>query len=404
MDIISQTTLLAILGYCGFLLKDIPKTIWDMIKAYHSISTSMLSNGDQIAFLLLNNWLTERYDVLKKHRFGSSTETGMPQEVPQGVYYIRDHFALVIVTCTLMNQTDYPYRIINITAYGYGKKKIFNSLNKKLQDESYTNMIKMKDNSCGSMYVSKKHFNDIFTKYNTQIISILDRFKRNKQMYVDHGISYKTGFLFYGPPGSGKSSMCRAIATYLGWKLLYMPANKISLSGVMQSDYKKTVIILEDIDCAVPARELEPPSKDQDDDDNIMIGNCKMTFSQRDNIRSNTGGLDLLLNFIDGPLSPNEVIFIATTNHIEKLDPALIRSGRFDHKFFIDYLDIDLAKTMCDRYKIGYDILNNIEFPCSASVIQNKIFANVIDNKSSSAFADMLDITYKSLNDTYYYK
>ena len=42
--------------------------------------------------------------------------------------------------------------------------------------------------------------------------------------------------------------------------------------------------------------------------------------------------LSELLNFLDGPSSPDSCIIIATTNHIEKLDPAIIRSGRFDIK------------------------------------------------------------------------
>jgi SpoVK/Ycf46/Vps4 family AAA+-type ATPase len=53
--------------------------------------------------------------------------------------------------------------------------------------------------------------------------------------------------------------------------------------------------------------------------------------------------LAYLLNVLDGTMAPEDVIFIMTTNHIEKLDKALIRPGRID-------LDIELTK--CTRIQL----------------------------------------------------
>ncbi len=53
--------------------------------------------------------------------------------------------------------------------------------------------------------------------------------------------------------------------------------------------------------------------------------------------------LSYLLNTIDGTMAPEDVIFVMTTNHIQKLDPALIRPGR---------MDINVVLNKCDRYQL----------------------------------------------------
>ena len=53
--------------------------------------------------------------------------------------------------------------------------------------------------------------------------------------------------------------------------------------------------------------------------------------------------LSFLLNILDGTMSPENIIFIMTTNHKEILDPALIRPGRMDISIYIG---------KCDRYQL----------------------------------------------------
>lgn len=53
-----------------------------------------------------------------------------------------------------------------------------------------------------------------------------------------------------------------------------------------------------------------------------------------------------LLQFLDSSQSPNNVIFIATTNYIDRLDHALVRKGRFDLKIELDDFNKDTARKM----------------------------------------------------------
>ena len=50
---------------------------------------------------------------------------------------------------------------------------------------------------------------------------------------------------------------------------------------------------------------------------------------------ANVVTLSGLLNVLDGFHAPNGVLFVMTTNHVEKLDPALLRPGRIDYKLFL---------------------------------------------------------------------
>lgn len=133
------------------------------------------------------------------------------------------------------------------------------------------------------------------------ILEKLERFINSEENYLRKGTPYNIGVLLYGIPGTGKSSLIHAIASHFDRKIMYHK------SGSLSNIKNDSILVLEDID----ASEI----KTERDDKKIS----KDSFSD-------------VLNFLDGPLTPHGLITIATTNHIENLDPALIRAGRFDVK------------------------------------------------------------------------
>ena len=86
--------------------------------------------------------------------------------------------------------------------------------------------------------------------------------------------------------------------------------NVSMLTQSINADDKQYVILLEDIDTIFNS--LDRTSENIDKEEKEIINK--------------------MLQFLDSNSSPNNVIFIATTNHIEKLDAAIVREGRFDCK------------------------------------------------------------------------
>jgi chaperone BCS1 len=133
----------------------------------------------------------------------------------------------------------------------------------------------------------------------------LNTFIANKSWYTKRGIPYKRGYLFYGPPGNGKTSLAFAIASFTKRRVYTLSLGSLEGSSVVQlisSMDEKAVLLIEDIDVVYNGR---------------TATGTKVDFA-------------VLLNILNGALTKTGTITVITTNHIEKLDPALIRDGRID--------------------------------------------------------------------------
>ena len=68
------------------------------------------------------------------------------------------------------------------------------------------------------------------------------------------------------------------------------------------------------------------------------------------NNNNNRGTLSNILNSLDGLLASEDYIIIATTNHIDSIDPAILRPGRFDYKIEISSVEIEAYKQFCSKF------------------------------------------------------
>eukprot|EP00163_Fabomonas_tropica_P028457 TRINITY_DN5798_c0_g1_i2.p1 TRINITY_DN5798_c0_g1~~TRINITY_DN5798_c0_g1_i2.p1 ORF type:complete len:512 (-),score=87.73 TRINITY_DN5798_c0_g1_i2:220-1755(-) len=136
-------------------------------------------------------------------------------------------------------------------------------------------------------------------------------FLASEDWYLDRGIPYRRGYLFYGPPGSGKTSFITALAGALDLNIYVVSLSNPALTDEALNDLftdtpQQCVILLEDVDsCFV-----------QDDKD-ISVTKSQVTFSG-------------ILNVLDGVSAPEGRILVMTTNHPSLLAPSLIRPGRVD--------------------------------------------------------------------------
>ena len=146
-----------------------------------------------------------------------------------------------------------------------------------------------------------------------RLVSDIQDFIQSATWYHDRGIPYRRGYLLHGPPGTGKSSFIQALAGHLDYDIAILNLSERGLTDdklnhLLSIIPPRTLILLEDIDVAFANR--RKPEADG-------YAGANVTFSG-------------LLNALDGVASAEERIVFLTTNHVDRLDDALIRPGRVD--------------------------------------------------------------------------
>lgn len=137
----------------------------------------------------------------------------------------------------------------------------------------------------------------------------IHEFFARRDWYAQLGIPWRRGYLLHGPPGTGKTSVAYALAGELRLKLCTLSLtnpklNDHTLSDLLQRTPPRSLILIEDIDAFFRARDKQD-------------ARIEVSFSG-------------LLNALDGVAAQEGRIVVLTTNHRERLDPALIRPGRID--------------------------------------------------------------------------
>ena len=167
-----------------------------------------------------------------------------------------------------------------------------------------------------------------------RIVADVQSFISAREWYLDRGIPYRRGYLLYGPPGTGKSSFIQALAGELDFNIAMLNLSERGLTDdrlmhLMINVPPRTVVVLEDADAAFSNR------RTQADADGYRGAN--VTFSG-------------LLNALDGVASAEERIVFLTTNHVDRLDAALVRPGRVDMTVHMGQATAWQVEQLWDRF------------------------------------------------------
>ncbi|KAJ1295442.1 hypothetical protein BS78_01G224400 [Paspalum vaginatum] len=196
------------------------------------------------------------------------------------------------------------------------------------------------------------------------------RFVRRREHYARAGRAWKRGYLLHGPPGTGKTSLIAAIANLLEFDIYDIELTAVEsnsdLRRLLASTRPKSLIVVEDIDCSLSLFDrTRTPSPTTDDDDaeqeHTMMSFVPPTMMVPPAMNRKKISLSGVLNFVDGLWSScvGERLVVFTTNHVDRLDPALLRPGRMDRKVELGYCKGAalrlLAKNYLGHFGIGED-------------------------------------------------
>lgn len=165
------------------------------------------------------------------------------------------------------------------------------------------------------------------------LVADVKEFMAAQEWYTERGVPYRRGYLLYGPPGTGKTSFIQALAGELDYSVAMINLSEMGMTDDLLAQLltqlpEKSILLLEDVDAALVNRRQRDPDG----------------YSGRSVTASG------LLNALDGLAAGEDRIAFLTTNHIDKLDPALIRPGRVDMMVRIGEASRYQAGQMWDRY------------------------------------------------------
>ena len=237
-------------------------------------------------------------------------------------------------------------------------------------------------------FSSTRTFRNLFFSGKNNVINKIDFFLKNKEWYYEMGIPYSLGIGMSGPPGTGKTSLIKAIANHSGRHVIVISLKLIKTKRQLDNiffeeryntdnkkgsiNFEKKIIVFEDIDCIgdivldrekkkkvsttglgtkLNFQELTTNSK-------INMGDLLETIAATDNdaikgyqmpklpTEEDPITLDDILNLWDGIRETPGRIMIISSNHYCDLDPALIRPGRIDLTLELSNATHEIIKDM----------------------------------------------------------
>lgn len=215
----------------------------------------------------------------------------------------------------------------------------------------------------------KRPLSTVYLKENT-LDGIMDNVKKffsddTREIYLSFGIPYKSVQLIHGPPGTGKTSLIKSIASHLDCDLYILPISKDMLdtnlidafSYISDNEEKERIIVIEDIDTL-----FDGERKEGDNHNGIT--------------------LQAFLNCLDGFTCVEGTMLFLTANKPEVLDFAMIRSCRIDNKIQLDYADKYQTEKMFhtflpnqkDKFKEFYKEVSHKKY--TTAMLQEFLFYN----------------------------
>jgi len=260
--------------------------------------------------------------------------------------------------------------------------KKFNEKQDKFVEVSGDKIIKKKWTGYSWNYdssIPKRMLSNIFLKEHAfnKIKDPISKFidKDTYKDYHKHGIPYKMNIMLYGAPGVGKTSLIHSIASECDANICILNINAelkeesmIEAISQVNEDHKKSILVLEDIDC--------------------IFFDRKTNDTLKNHITMNG-----ILNCLDGFNNPEGLIVIMTTNFPDKLDDALMRSGRIDLEVELTHLDKYQARNMFlsffnneEQFKLMWD--NIQKYSVEPSTLMQFLFINRNEANISDKFED----------------
>lgn len=367
---------LASTGLVTFWIKDFPRRVIAFIKRH--VSTDITITNTHKAYHDFLKWVEvefkdKNFRRLKITNGAWGWQDDATTSLGYGKHWIKYNGKWIIVELTkdTANQSSHDKESITITKLGRSREvfdKMIQDIGIRNENKDMTKIYKMEDRWEYTKEQNIRSLDSVFieSEKKNKLVNRLSDFIKREDWYVKNGIPYQLGILLYGNPGTGKTSLIKAIAGYLNYPIYYIsPKNLNKIEIAMASLPNKCLVVIEDMDSNSLTHMRKKKVKSGDPISNAIEDMSAVSLSE-------------VLNSLDGLFSAHGRILLATTNHIEKLDPAMIRHGRIDVKIEIGFVTNETLNMFMDRFypDSSYDCNMKIKDNITVSELQNMVMEN----------------------------
>ena len=196
-----------------------------------------------------------------------------------------------------------------------------------------------------------------------ELMSVINLLK-NPQNAKQYGIALPKGILFNGPPGTGKTTIAKAVATMAGLNFFVLRANEIVSKWVGESEKNLTKLF-------EAAQKNAPSIIFVDEIDSLGKRRSDNNASHSDNL------LNHLLQLIDGVLKAEGLYVIGATNRADLVDEALRRAGRLNRVIEIPLPDREARERLFEVYSRNLILDDDVDLSLLAKVTEGNSGADI---------------------------
>lgn len=324
-----------ILGTASYIFRNIPGRLWRFIKRQTTISITFNNGGWEHSVIMNHfiNWVDPRIIIglsktlsinPKENARAGASVVG----IGYGIHFFFYKHRLYWIRKETLESSGSERQKEQISVYTLGRnlnalKRLAEAFLPKPDEKHKTWVYRMDADGDWERYtaIPKADLSKLAMdpKFKQTLIDQISHFKENRDWYYDRHLAYKLSYILHGPPGTGKTSLIKAIAAEFNMNLCIINIHSASdkmLEHAMSQVPSNSIVVVEDFDSCSATKTRSASDKGV------------MSTSSNDVSFLTLSGF---LNVLDGVHALDNCIVFLTTNHLDYIDPAVYRKGRIDY-------------------------------------------------------------------------
>jgi chaperone BCS1 len=350
-----------LVGLAGAALNQLPKMVWRLLWSFWSVRLEVV--GQDRVYAQMARWVGTKVEKHKTRTLRvNESDDGYRVSPGYGTHWVQHCGKKLMVRREFdENLSDTwgntPKERIVITAFGRGPEP------RQLLSDLVIGLQENKEKGVGVRVWHAGQWHHlppracrpmesvvIDPELRREIVAKTEWFLGAQQWFANIGVPYRHGFLIKGPPGTGKTSIVVALASRYKRPLCIINLSAVNSDNDLLNAFtmagNDAFILIEDVDAARSAATREETEHQSHPDIPTDPGQPPSQKSEEKQFVTLSG----LLNALDGVAASEGRLLFLTSNHPEKLDPALLRKGRVDKEFFLGNMTPALVAEMAARF------------------------------------------------------